>query len=490
MIFKKTVLGMALTILFCASANAYDTRLLSEIPLKGKASAIALNTTTDLAAVVSATGQSLSIIDMVSFAVSPVIPLPGVPSVIAVHKGLNRAVIATMDGALLLYDLKSRELTGQLAIGAPVYSVAVDEPNGKALMGADGGIVIVDLKTGKIKKTVKSSGSNIRLFSGKSRLTVVCRDENGSRLRLIDPVAGTVVAETPLPGEVISIGMDEQLGCLLVTSTETPGISLYNASTLKPLDGITTGKQVQIISVNPSTHIAVLADTLEGSLSIADLTRKTVVETIPLYGQMGPLSMDTTRNRVLAAHNESLMVIQLENPVPRIIGLVPQEKGAGAEGFPLTITGEKFVKDSRTSFNKAQLGSLFGSNELIKANIPAEQLLSPGNVPVSVTNPPPGGGASNELTFRILTPAPQLSGLSPGMVVRGGPAFTLKVEGKNFLPSAVVNFNGTTLKTNFVSSMVLEAAVDSSLIAARGNHPVSVTNNGLTNLPQMPLPFP
>jgi RHS repeat-associated protein len=481
MIFKKSILGMAMIILLCATAYGYETRLLSEIPLKNKVSALAVNTATDTAAVVSDAAKSLAIIDAMSYSVTHEIALPETPSGVAVHKGLNRAFVSTIDGSLLMYDLKSGELAGTIVVGSAIYSVAVDEPTNRVFIGVDNGITIADPTTGNVLSTIRSSGKNVKLCLGKSFMAVVSEDDNGAKLRIIDPVAGSVTVETTLPGKVLSIDLDEPLGYVLVTLADKPGLFIYNATTLKPLDGIQTGKQVEIVSVNPSTHTAVLADTTDGSLSIADISRKALVETLPLFGQMGPVCMDTARNRVLVAHNEGLAVVQLENPVPRIIGLVPQEKGAGEEGFPLTITGEKFVKDSRTRFGGTLFDSLFDSNELIRAYIPADKLLMPGDVPVSVVNPPPGGGVSNELTFKILTPAPQLSAISPATAVSGGQAFTLRVEGKSFLPVAVVNFNGKKLVTNFLSSTVLEATVDAASIAAKGSYPVSVTSNGPTS---------
>ena len=489
MIFKKTVLGMALTVLVCTYANAYDIKLLSEIPQKGKISAIGLNTVTDTAAVVSAAGQSLSIVDMRSFAVMHVIPLPAAPSGLAVHQGMNRAAVSTVDGSLLLYDLKSGEMTDTIAVGTAVYSVAIDESKKIAFLGVDGGVRMVDLTTRAVLSTMDFPGKTLQLILGKSQVAVVSRDENGSMMRLIAPMTGNTVANITLSGEVMSVGMDEQLGYILVTLVDTPGIFVYDAATLKPLAGIQIKNQVQIISVNPSTHTAALADTLDGSLTIVDFARKTILDSIPLYGQMGPLYLDTTRNRVLVAHDQSLMVVQLENPIPRINKLVPRELKAGEEGFPLTIVGEKFLKESQTRFGTAQLRSSFDNNELIRTDILAEHLLVPGDVPVSVTNPPPGGGISNELKFRILTPPPILSAISPSLVENGGSSFTLRVKGNSFLPSATVSIDGKKTDTNFISSTLLESTVDAALIATIGKFPITVTNSGTISFTSNSIPL-
>lgn len=70
------------------------------------------------------------------------------------------------------------------------------------------------------------------------------------------------------------------------------------------------------------THTAVLSDTLDGSLTIVDLERKAVIATVPLFGQAGPVCLDAARNRAFAANGDKLLVLQLENPLPRISGIV------------------------------------------------------------------------------------------------------------------------------------------------------------------------
>jgi len=474
----KHVLGLALLFLYCTSAHGYTTKLLSEIPQQGRISAIAFNSATDTVAAVSVSAQSLTIIDAVSYAVTHSIPLPMEPMGVAIHSGTNRAVVTSKSGSLLLYDLNNGDLINTIDIGTQPYSIAIDEGRNRALIGVDGGIRVVDLATGEPGSEINCSGKTVLLSYGKNGIIAVSNDESQAKLRLINETSGYMLTEIALPGEVLSIGMDEQLNYLLVTLMEMPGIFIYKADILKPLDTIRSDKRLQIISVNSSTHMAALADTLNGSLTIADLTSRKVVDLVQLYGQMGPLHLDMTRNKVFVARDQGLMVVHLENPVPRITGLLPPERAAGADGFLLSISGEKFVKDSRTRFNKGEFSSIFRSNEAIEAEIPAEQLLTPGDVSVSVVNPPPGGGRSNELKFTILTPAPALSGISPAVVAVGGPPFTLRVEGTNFLPSADVSFNGKKVRTNFVSSTLLEASIDAAQVSAVGIYPVSVRNNG------------
>jgi hypothetical protein len=62
---------------------------------------------------------------------------------------------------------------------------------------------------------------------------------------------------------------------------------------------------------------------------------------------------------------------------------------------------------------------------------------------------------------------PQVSSVSPGTAVAGGPSFTLTVNGLNFVPTTTVLWNDNiSLTTTYVSSTVLKAEVPASLIAS------------------------
>ena len=73
---------------------------------------------------------------------------------------------------------------------------------------------------------------------------------------------------------------------------------------------------------------------------------------------------------------------------------------------------------------------------------------------------------------------PTLSSLSPADAAVGGPAFTLTVNGSNFVSGSVVRWNGAARPTTFVSSTRLTASIPASDIASGGEAPITVTNPG------------
>jgi YVTN family beta-propeller protein len=92
-----------------------------------------------------------------------------------------------------------------------------------------------------------------------------------------------------------------------------------------------------------------------------------------------------------------------------------------------------------------------------------------------------GCGSSTSQTLNNQPPpaTPTITTISPNSAVAGGAAFTLTVNGTNFVAVSVVNFGGTARTTTFVNSTQLTAAIPAAAIASTGASPVTVTNPAL-----------
>jgi uncharacterized protein (TIGR03437 family) len=72
---------------------------------------------------------------------------------------------------------------------------------------------------------------------------------------------------------------------------------------------------------------------------------------------------------------------------------------------------------------------------------------------------------------------PAIAQLSPSSI-NAGTAFTLTVNGSNFLSNAAVNFNGAAQATTHVSANQITAQIPASADMSSGTVPVTVTNPG------------
>jgi len=66
---------------------------------------------------------------------------------------------------------------------------------------------------------------------------------------------------------------------------------------------------------------------------------------------------------------------------------------------------------------------------------------------------------SGAATFLINNPLPAISSLSPASTLLGGAAFTLTVNGSNFVSGAAIKWNGVALTSTYVSATQITAQV-------------------------------
>ncbi|HZV99039.1 MAG TPA: galactose oxidase-like domain-containing protein, partial [Methylophilaceae bacterium] len=167
------------------------------------------------------------------------------------------------------------------------------------------------------------------------------------------------------------------------------------------------------------------------------------------------------------------------NPVPSVSSISPTSAAAGGPAFTLTVNGSNFVAGSTVRWNGSDRTTTLVSATQLTAAIPASDITTAGTAQVTVFNPTPGGGTSSALTFTIgsaSNPVPTTSSISPSSAAAGGPAFTLTVNGSNFVSGSIVRWNGANRTTTFVSATQLTAAIPASDIAAAGTAQVTVFN--------------
>jgi hypothetical protein len=185
------------------------------------------------------------------------------------------------------------------------------------------------------------------------------------------------------------------------------------------------------------------------------------------------------------------------NPAPAITTLAPSTIAAGSATFSMIVTGTGFVNGSVVNFNGAAKTTTFNSATQLTAAVLATDVATAGTPSVTVTTPAPGGGTSNSLTFTISAlpnPSPALTSLSPTTISAGSGAFTLTVNGSNFVSNSVVQWNGTARTTTFVSATRLTASITAADVQSATLAEVGVFNptpgGGTSNLIQFSVTTP
>src|SRR6266568_2031797 len=97
---------------------------------------------------------------------------------------------------------------------------------------------------------------------------------------------------------------------------------------------------------------------------------------------------------------------------------------------------------------------------------------SPASTPGSTLTPTPTPAPAP-----TPNPAPSVSSISPSAAPAGALAFTLTVNGSNFINGSTVQWNGSSRTTTFVSGTRLQAHIMAADLASPGKATVTVINS-------------
>ena len=178
------------------------------------------------------------------------------------------------------------------------------------------------------------------------------------------------------------------------------------------------------------------------------------------------------------ASSVATFTVNASDPSPAITSLSPSEAPAGGSAFTLTINGQGFVTGTTvaTTFPGAAPAVTYVSDTQLSLAVVAANIATAGAYQITASNGAAGSSAPAKFTVSAANPTPALSGLSPASITAGAGAFTLTVNGQDFLSGAVVNWNGAALTTTFVSGSQLTAAVPASNVASAAPIVITVSN--------------
>jgi len=166
-----------------------------------------------------------------------------------------------------------------------------------------------------------------------------------------------------------------------------------------------------------------------------------------------------------------------DDALPPLVSSVAPDKGTvGSIGPSIVVAGTNFIARSIVQLDGAPLATAFVSGTELRATIPTSKLAAVGVLRLSVGTSPPGGGASQEVTFEVQNPGPMLTSIAPLSVLAGAGATALQASGAGFVPGAKIVFGATDLITTFTNATTLDATVPASLLGASGSVPVKVVN--------------
>ena len=186
----------------------------------------------------------------------------------------------------------------------------------------------------------------------------------------------------------------------------------------------------------------------------------------------------------------------IKNPAPTLVSISQQTTLLNSQAFSLEVVGTNFVSGTTVSLGGQSLVPTSVSSTRLSVLIPDTALTTAQAMPLTVANPTPGGGTSNELTFTVLNPVPTITSLSLDSQLVDSADFLLDINGTGFAPGVTVNFGATTLVPTAISANKITVQVPRAAIAtgailsvtAANASPGGGTSNSATFTVNNPMP--
>lgn len=253
-------------------------------------------------------------------------------------------------------------------------------------------------------------------------------------------------------------------------------------ASLSPMSAIVGGASFTLTvngsNLTPSEHVLwnnqpVLTAFVSSQQVTAEIPASLIVST-------GVISISVLNASSIASN---ALQFSINNPVPQIATVSPDNVMAGAAPVRLTVSGSNFVPGATLLLDgkpqpTVQLAATSATQ--LQTTISATDLAAARSVSVTIANPQPAAGPSNPITFTVTpftsNPAPTLTSASDASVPAGWPGFQLTVHGTNFVAASTLQWNGVNRTTTVLSGTQLQAAIPADQLASPGAAQFSVLN--------------
>jgi hypothetical protein len=200
-----------------------------------------------------------------------------------------------------------------------------------------------------------------------------------------------VVVTNPEPGGGVSTPVTFQV------LNAAPTIASLSPS------GTTTGSGATLITVMGTGFSVASQVTFNATATSTTYVDTNHVQATLSAGQLaaaGTVTVGVT-NPAPGGGTSSTLDFAISNPAPSVSTITPSGVPVGSPSASLTIAGVGFVFGATAQLGGTGLATSYVSGTQLTATVPGALLGAVGTLPLSITNPPPGGGTSNSVGFTV-----------------------------------------------------------------------------------------
>ena len=267
-----------------------------------------------------------------------------------------------------------------------------------------------------------------------------------------------VVVNTPAPGGGSSAP--------LTFAVENPAPT---ATSLSPL-GAVVGAPATLLTVTGTGFVTGTKIVFAGSDLVTTVKSPTSVEaTIPAaqLATAGTFNVFVV-NPTPGGGTTTALSFTVSTPAVQLSTVTPASAIVGSGATSVQLVGTGFLPTTQVLFNGVAITASYVDSTRMNATIPAASLMTVGDLPITARNPPPGGGTSNPVSFRVQYAAPTLASIAPSTANAGSGPTQVVLTGTGFYAASQVTFDGVAATTTYVSATEVRATLTAAQLANGG----------------------
>jgi len=161
---------------------------------------------------------------------------------------------------------------------------------------------------------------------------------------------------------------------------------------------------------------------------------------------------------------------------PTITSISPTKVTAGSGPLTLSVNGTGFIQTTTVQVGGTLDATTFVSNTQVTATVTSQQLQTGAQLSVIALNGTESSGSGAAINLEVDNPLPTITGLTPSATVVSTAPPTIAVTGTGFVPTTVIDVNGSGRTTTYVSSVQVNVTLDATDVAAPGSLSLTAVN--------------
>ncbi|MGD0548908.1 MAG: IPT/TIG domain-containing protein, partial [Terracidiphilus sp.] len=156
--------------------------------------------------------------------------------------------------------------------------------------------------------------------------------------------------------------------------------------------------------------------------------------------------------------------------------ITPATAPAGAASLTLTVNGSGFLSSTTIQVGGVADATTYVSSTEMTAIVGPSQLASGAQLSVIALNGSASSGSGTPVNLQVTNPVPAITQITPVSVVVGSVSQMVGINGTGFVPTTVIDVNGSARTTTYASTTQLVATLTAADVASLGSLSLTAVN--------------